>query len=88
VSLEQILQDREADYGQFSMLAKLSQNLKEVVQRQYNWAEMPSNHKESIEMILHKISRLINGNSHKADTWLDIAGYATLVASTIMKDNK
>jgi hypothetical protein len=88
VSLEQILQDREADYGQFKMLAKLSQDLKEVVARQYKWGEMPPNHKESIEMILHKISRLVNGNSHKADTWLDIAGYATLVASEIMKESK
>ena len=30
-------------------------------------------------MILHKIGRIINGDADYADSWHDIAGYASLV---------
>jgi hypothetical protein len=34
-------------------------------------------------MIVHKISRIVNGNPDKVDHWVDIAGYATLVADRL-----
>ncbi len=38
---------------------------------------------EALEMICHKIARIINGDSDYADSWVDIAGYATLVANRL-----
>jgi len=38
---------------------------------------------EAMEMILHKISRISNGDPNYADSWRDIAGYATLVADRL-----
>ena len=36
-------------------------------------------------MISHKIARIMNGDPNYADNWIDIAGYATLVANRLEK---
>ena len=38
---------------------------------------------EALEMIVHKMARIVNGNPDNADSWLDIAGYAMLVADRL-----
>lgn len=38
---------------------------------------------EAIEMILHKLARILNGDPSYADSWIDIAGYATLVSNRL-----
>jgi hypothetical protein len=38
---------------------------------------------EALEMIVHKIGRIVNGNPNKVDHWVDIAGYAKLVADRL-----
>ena len=42
---------------------------------------------EAINMIVNKIARIYNGDPHYADSWRDIAGYATLVADRLDNDN-
>ena len=34
-------------------------------------------------MIVTKIARIVNGSPDKVDHWVDIAGYATLVADRL-----
>lgn len=41
---------------------------------------------EALEMIAHKIARICNGDPNYADNWVDIAGYATLVANRLEKE--
>jgi hypothetical protein len=36
-------------------------------------------------MVVHKIGRILNGDPHYADSWVDIAGYAKLVADRLEK---
>jgi hypothetical protein len=36
-----------------------------------------------LDMICHKIGRIINGDPDYADSWHDIAGYAQLVANRL-----
>lgn len=38
---------------------------------------------EALDMIAHKIARIINGDPDYADSWDDIAGYAKLVADRL-----
>jgi hypothetical protein len=38
---------------------------------------------EALEMIAHKIGRIVNGDPDYADSWIDIAGYAKLVADEL-----
>ena len=38
---------------------------------------------EALDMIATKIARILNGNPDHVDSWIDIAGYATLVADRL-----
>lgn len=82
---EQILSERGARYGTFKKHAEVSQDLKDVVRHaceaRSKWLE--SDQKEAIEMICHKLARIINGDADYADSWDDIAGYAKLVADRL-----
>lgn len=85
-SLDQTLSDRGAKYGDFRDHAAITQQLKEVV-RQAMFARHAETftpiHREAIDMILHKIGRILNGDPNYADSWTDIAGYAKLVADRL-----
>ena len=48
-----------------------------------NWSDMPDDMREALEMIAHKIGRILNGDPNYADSWIDIAGYAKLVADRL-----
>lgn len=41
-----------------------------------------------LEMIAHKIARILNGDPNYADNWHDIAGYATLIDLQLQGDDK
>lgn len=80
-----VLDARGQDYGKFRDSAALMQGIKRLL------ADHASRHNktfaddqwEALEMIVHKISRIVNGNPDKVDHWVDIAGYATLVADRL-----
>ena len=38
---------------------------------------------EALEMIVHKIGRIVNGDPDVVDHWVDIAGYATLISDRL-----
>lgn len=88
-NLNEVLAERGGNYGDFAKQADLSQAIKQTVFRHLD------NHNptgaqmfqpmmaESLEMIIHKIARIANGNPMHEDSWRDIAGYATLVADAI-----
>jgi hypothetical protein len=79
------LQDRGRLYGKFTGHAQITQDLKLTVtlaleQRQ---KELDPDQQEALDMIFHKIGRIINGDPNYADSWHDIAGYAQLVADRL-----
>ena len=79
-TLPEILKERGERYGIFRMNAALSQNLKQVMAGHDNWERLSPHQKEALHMIVHKIARIINGDPNHRDGWVDISGYATLVA--------
>jgi len=85
-SIKEILKERENSYGDFSQQSSLSQVLKDCIHLHPKWSDMNTSHKESIEMILHKISRIVNGDPNHIDSWEDIAGYATLISDSLKED--
>lgn len=82
-SLEELLAERAARYGAFKDNAAISQALKERMRVFPRWYVMDPDMQEALEMIAHKISRILAGDQHYADSWADIAGYATLVAERL-----
>ena len=73
------LTERGNRYGKFKDHAELSQQLKEVMRDSVGWARLEPDMREALEMIQHKVARILNGDPTYADSWHDISGYAKLV---------
>lgn len=83
--VERILEARGHKYGPFIGHATLSQGMKYVCHSHPRWGSLAADKKEAIEMILHKIGRIVNGDPDYKDSWDDIAGYAQLIARGLFK---
>lgn len=85
-----VLAERGARYGSFKNQAFISQILKSAIlggfDRKTAAAKFYPDQIEAIEMICHKLSRIANGDPDYADSWVDIAGYATLVADRLTEE--
>jgi hypothetical protein len=79
--ITEILDERGKRYGKFKDHAEISQRLKYVVRDRKD--SLSDDQREALEMICHKIARIINGDPNYADSWIDIAGYAQLVADRL-----
>ncbi len=83
--VDQILDSRAKDYGKFIDGAEIMQMLKRLVHGYIEKRGTPLafDQREAIDMMIHKLGRIINGNPDKVDSWRDVAGYATLVADRL-----
>lgn len=83
--LAQTLQERGKRYGDFLGHAEITQQLKEVVSHalKARGKHLADDQQEALDMIAHKVGRIINGDASYADSWHDIAGYAQLVADRL-----
>jgi len=78
------LAERNKTHGDFCDDAHTSQDLKRVIQSSVNWHELSDIQREALHLIATKISRILSGNPNHADSWHDIAGYAELVAESLI----
>ena len=86
-----LLQDRRKEYGDFRDHAAITQQLKgNVATHREMLGRPPLNavHNEAMDMILHKIGRIVNGNPDNIDSWGDIAGYALRVVEHLREAKK
>lgn len=82
--LSTILEERGRKHGDFSINAEISQRLKAVAQSDIGgYSSMSATQREAIDMILHKISRILAGDPNHHDHWDDIAGYAKITSDRI-----
>lgn len=81
MSVDQTLTERGDRYGKFVDQSSCAQALKNVLRHQLRIRQkhLYPDQQEALEMILHKIARIINGDPDYTDSWHDIAGYAKLV---------
>jgi len=78
-SVPETLSQRASTHGDFKINGQVMQTLKETCHVTPNWHTLAPHQREAIEMICHKLGRILCGNPDHADHWHDIAGYATLV---------
>lgn len=83
--IEQILNERGERYGPFSGHAAITQAYKSLTDSfiSANSKRLTPSQREALDMIFHKIGRILNGDPNHADSWVDIAGYAQLVANEL-----
>lgn len=82
-SLKDTIAEREETHGNFTTHATISQRLKRVIQVEKNYNTLSFAQREALDMILHKVARILNGNPNHPDHWHDIAGYATLIEESL-----
>lgn len=76
---EPLLNERQKTHGSFKDNARISQTLKATLYT--NGADkLEDVHKEALDMIALKLSRILSGQAMVKDHWDDIAGYAKLGA--------
>jgi CRISPR/Cas system-associated exonuclease Cas4 (RecB family) len=85
--IKEVLAQREKTHGAFEIHATVTQELKAVVTQHMldQGRELNASMQESIDMILHKIGRVVAGNPNHVDHWDDIAGYALLISAQLME---
>lgn len=89
--IEKILEERGRRYGSFVEHASITQDIKKAMKGDTGhaaaygskWDSLADNKKEALEMIAHKIGRILTGDSDYKDSWVDIEGYAHLVSVTL-----
>ena len=86
----EILAERSKTHGDFKDHAKTAQQLKFTLREQSkDWQiNFSYTQQEALEMICHKIARIVAGDPNFADHWRDIAGYATLVADELEEQDE
>lgn len=84
MNIDATLAERGTRYGVYTSHARITQDLKKVMQAEPKWAELAAHQKETLEMIAHKIGRILNGDPNYHDSWHDIVGYAKLTADELL----
>ena len=83
------LSERGNRYGCFVGHAEVTQDLKMVIAGALatRGKELAPDQQEALDMICHKIGRIVCGDPDYADSWIDIAGYAKLVANRLEEES-
>jgi len=74
-SVDDTLNGREERYGAFTGHAEIAQSLKDNMWRAPKWEDLDPDMKEALEMVQHKVARILNGDPTVTDSWHDIAGW-------------
>lgn len=84
-NVDALITERGTRYGFFIGQATISQELKKVVYAGLNRSgnKLDNDQLEALDMIVHKIARIVNGDPNYSDSWVDIAGYAKLVSDRL-----
>lgn len=83
--LEHLLDKRAEQYGSFMASAETAIKIKGAIHSAIarHDVHLFPDQILALDMIAVKISRIVNGNASHKDSWIDIAGYAKLVADRL-----
>ena len=83
-NIDKTLAERGNRYGDFKEHARITQNIKKAMVDSPNWESLSDDKRETLDMIAHKVGRILNGDPEYADSWHDIIGYTKLVENTLV----
>jgi hypothetical protein len=84
---EEVLVERNKTHGDFAMNAHFSQEFKRLFQSAPCWVNLSPSHRESLDMIALKLSRILSGQANYRDHWVDICGYSKLAENACDKQD-
>lgn len=83
-----IIAARKTTHGDFRENTKFMQSAKDLMRAAPNWAAMPAYQREGLDMIMHKIGRVLYGDFMHEDHIADVAGYAERVRELTVGDGE
>ena len=86
--INQILSERQVTHGSYMAKAVFIQDIKSYIRDLQEWKELDPDMQESLDMIVTKMARILVGDSYHHDSWIDIAGYAMLVANRLQHEGE
>ena len=87
-TIDAVINERGSRYGKFKDGAEIMQELKMIMRSTNGWHNLSASQKEALEMIQHKIGRILNGDPNYIDNYIDICGYSKLVADELKGEVK
>lgn len=78
-----VLQERGGNYGRFIDNASTSQGIKAILRHGPGYDLASESIREALDMISHKMARIVSGKPAYLDSWIDIIGYAQLVVDEL-----
>lgn len=87
-SIDDTLAERGTRYGTFTGHARITQDMKRAMVDSPKWGTLRDDQKEALEMVVHKIGRILNGDPNYIDSWTDIIGYTRLVEVDLIDRQK
>ena len=81
--IDSILEERGNRYGEFDRHAQITQEIKKAMSAGLRWEYLDADKKEALEMIAHKIGRILNGDPNYIESWRDSCGYSQLIVNTL-----
>lgn len=84
MSTQDTLKARQTRYGEFIHNAEIAQDLKDRLREAPNFETLSADKRETLDMIMTKISRILSGDPEYSDNWHDIQGFAKLIENKIL----
>lgn len=88
VEVKSLLKERDSRYGSFEGHAHIAQQLKQIMHNSPNWRHLTHAQREGLDMIQHKIARMLNGDPSYLDNVIDIVGYSMLIKDAMERINE
>ncbi len=88
MDINKTLEERGKTYGSFKSFSAISQALKNRLRASAGHANLTDAQVESLDMIMHKVAKILNGSPDHIDSWHDIAGYAQLVVNILEEQTR
>lgn len=86
LELEQTIAERRGRYGPLIESGEVAMKLEDYLRSLPGWQNLAYDQRESLAMVMHKVSRIMCGDPDYDDSWIDIAGYAQNVVNRLRAD--
>ena len=83
--IESTLKERGSRYGDFKEHARITKNIKRALADSPNWGSLSDDKQEALDMLAHKLGRILNGDPEYHDSWYDCIGYLKLIENTLIE---
>ncbi len=84
--IAEIIAQRAGTHGVFTENSATIQATKDLWRATPNWSRLRPFQKESLDMLAHKVGRILHGDPDFLDHWIDISGYNNRVVDQLEKE--